>query len=182
MEILSFGHGTLEASEILALLESAHVDVLVDVRSFPGSRRHPHVAREAMERWVPRAGIEYRWLGSLGGYRPHSAECEHDVVWRHPSFRNYAGHTRSAEFLGGIDDLLAIARDRRVAYMCSEAVWWKCHRRLISDFLACARGVHVRHLMHDGKLQEHKPTEGLRLRDDGLIVYDAVPQASLPGF
>lgn len=182
MEILSFGHGTLESGEILALLERANVEVLVDVRSFPGSRRHPHVGREAMERWVPAAGIEYRWLPSLGGYRPHNEECEHDVVWRHPSFRNYAGHTRSVEFLSGIDEMLAIARDQRVAYMCSEAVWWKCHRRLISDFLVCARGVHVRHLMHDGKLQEHKPTEGLRLREDSLIVYDAVPQALLPGF
>lgn len=182
IDILSFGHGTLEAEQILDLLHGAGVEVLVDVRSFPASRRHPHVNREAMERWVPASGIEYRWIRNLGGFRPHTAECEHDVVWRNASFRNYAGYTRSPEFRAAIVELLMIARQRRVAYMCSESVWWKCHRRLISDFLVCAQGVHVRHLMHDGSLQLHKPTDGLRLREDGLIVYDAGPQPLLPGF
>lgn len=181
MEILSFGHGTLPAEDIVALLRGAGVQVLVDVRSFPGSRRNPHLGREAMQKWVPEAGIVYHWIQSLGGFRPKSAECAHDIAWRNDSFRNYAGYTRSPGFTSGIAELLAVARDQRVAYMCSEAVWWKCHRRIISDFLVTSLGVHVQHLMHDGSIREHRVTDGIRLREDGMVVYDMLGQPALPG-
>jgi len=88
-------------------------------------------------------------------------------------FRGYAGYMRSADFLAAIDGVLAEAVTRQVTVMCSESVWWRCHRRLVADFVCVARGTEVRHLMHDGRLEEHRPSPGLRLRDDGLLVYDA---------
>lgn len=97
----------------------------------------------------------------------------HDVAWREEMFRGYAEHMRTGGFLDAVGELIAEAGTRRVAVMCSESVWWRCHRRLLADFVSVARGVPVRHLMHDGSLADHRPSPGLRLRDDGLIVYDA---------
>lgn len=171
---LTFGHGTLTQDEMLALLRAAGVETLADVRSFPGSRRMPHVSRENLEQWLPESGIRYVWLKDLGGFRKHSEESAHDTVWRNESFRNYAGYTRSPSFLAGIDALIKLGAESHTAFMCSETVWWRCHRRIIADFLTVARGIPILHLMHDGKLAPHKTTDGLRLRDDGLIVYDAV--------
>ena len=88
-------------------------------------------------------------------------------------FRGYAGYMRTSEFLAAADELIAEASTQRVAAMCSESLWWRCHRRLVADFVSVARGLPVLHLMHDGRLQEHRPSPGIRLRDDGLLVYDA---------
>ena len=125
-----------------------------------------------MEEWLPAAGVAYRWEKRLGGFRRPSADNP-DVVWRESMFRGYAEHMRSGDFGAAIDAVLAEAESRQVAVMCSESVWWRCHRRLVADFVSAARGVEVRHLMHDGRLEPHRPSEGLRLRDDGLLVYDA---------
>ena len=125
-----------------------------------------------MEEWLPGAGVAYRWEKRLGGFRRPSADNP-DVVWRESMFRGYAEHMRSAEFGAAIDAVLAEAESRQVAVMCSESVWWRCHRRLVADFVCAARGAEVRHLMHDGRLEPHRPSDGLRLRDDGLLVYDA---------
>jgi uncharacterized protein (DUF488 family) len=144
----------------------------VDIRTAPGSRRNPQFARAAMEEWLPAAGIAYRWEKRLGGFRKPSAGNP-DVAWRESMFRGYAEYMRSADFRAAIDGVLAEAGERPVAVMCSEAVWWRCHRRLVADFAATARGVEVRHLMHDGRVEPHRPSPGLRLRDDGLLVYDA---------
>src|SRR6516225_6104461 len=170
--LLTFGHGTATAERMTDLLRGAGVAVLVDVRTAPGSRRHPHVARAELERWLPEAGISYRWEKRLGGFRKPAPDSP-DTAWREDMFRGYAGYMRSADFLAAIDGVLAEAVSRLVAVMCSESVWWRCHRRLVADFVTAARGVEVRHLMHDGRLEEHRPSPGLRLRDDGLLVYDA---------
>ena len=95
------------------------------------------------------------------------------MAWREDMFRGYAEHMRSPDFLLAIDAVLAEAASRQVAVMCSESLWWRCHRRRVADFVSVARGVEVRHLMHDGRIEEHRPSAGLRLRDDGLLVYDA---------
>jgi uncharacterized protein (DUF488 family) len=99
------------------------------------------------------------------------------VVWREDMFRGYAEHMRSPDFRTAIDAVLAEAEAEpdtpQVTVMCSESLWWRCHRRLVADFAAVARGIEVRHLMHDGRLEPHRPTPGVRLRDDGLLVYDA---------
>jgi uncharacterized protein (DUF488 family) len=171
MALITFGHGTASAERIAELLGSAGVSALVDVRTAPGSRRHPHVARAEMERWLPEHGIAYRWEKRLGGFRRPSPDSP-DVAWREPMFRGYAEHMRRPDFLAAIDEVIAGAAPGHLAVMCSESVWWRCHRRLIADFAEIARGVPVRHLMHDGRLAEHRPSPGVRLREDGLLVYD----------
>ncbi|WP_369195325.1 DUF488 domain-containing protein [Streptomyces djakartensis] len=169
--LVTFGHSTAGRERILELLRGAGVVALVDVRTAPGSRRDPDLLRERLAGWLPDGGIGYRWERDLGGFRP-LPEDSPDVVWRNASFRGYAAHTRSPEFVAAMDRLLREAAGARTAVMCSEAVWWRCHRRLIADFAVLARGVTVLHLMHDGRLTPHRPTPGARLRDDGLLVYD----------
>ncbi|WP_324789569.1 DUF488 domain-containing protein [Streptomyces sp. H51] len=170
-ELITFGHGTADRASLTDLLRGAGVTAVVDVRTAPGSRRHPDMSRQRLERWLPEAGVAYRWEPRLGGFRRPPPDSP-DTVWRNVSFRGYAAHTRSPEFVAAMDDLLRQARAERTAVMCGEAVWWRCHRRLIADFAVLARGALVRHLMHDGRLTAHRPTPGARLRPDGLLVYD----------
>ena len=176
--LLTFGHGTASAGRMTELLLGAGVAALIDVRTAPGSRRHPHVARAELEQWLPEAGISYRWDKRLGGFRRPAPDSP-DVAWREDMFRGYAGHMRTAGFLAAADEVLAQASTQVSAVMCAESLWWRCHRRLLADFACAARGVPVRHLMHDGSLEDHRLSPGLRLRDDGLLVYD-VGQPMLP--
>ena len=169
--LLTFGHGTASAGRMTGLLRGAGVAALVDVRIAPGSRRHPHVARAELERWLPEAGISYRWEKRLGGLRAPEPDSP-DVAFGVDSLRGYAGHMRTATFLTAVDQVLALASARGTAVMCAESLWWRCHRRMLADFVTAARGMPVRHLMHDGRLEEHRLSPGLRLRDDGLLVYD----------
>ncbi|GHK01150.1 DUF488 domain-containing protein [Streptomyces sp. NPDC003753] len=174
--LVTFGHGTADRDRLSDLLRAAGIAAVVDVRTAPGSRRNPDVGRERLRQWLPECGIAYRWEPRLGGFRkvPHDSP---DTVWRNESFRGYAGHTRTAEFVDAITLLLEEAAQRRTAVMCGEAVWWRCHRRLIADFVVLARGRPVLHLMHDGRLVPHSLSQGVRLRDDGLLVYDVRPPA-----
>ena len=174
--LLTYGHGTASAERTVAVLAGAGVSALVDIRTAPGSRRNPQFVRAAMQEWLPDAGIAYRWEKRLGGFRKPSVGNP-DLAWREDMFRGYAEHMRSADFLAAIDALLAGAGQAGagsglVTVMCSESLWWRCHRRLVADFVSVARGVEVRHLMHDGRTEAHRPSPGLRLRDDGLLVYD----------
>jgi uncharacterized protein (DUF488 family) len=173
--LITFGHGTASAERIIELLRSAGVTTLIDLRSAPGSRRNPHVARAELERWLPADGISYRWEKRLGGFRRPAPDSP-DVAWRETAFRGYAGHMRQPDFLSAIDEVLAPAGAGQQAVMCSESLWWRCHRRLIADFAEIARGVPVRHLMHDGMLAPHRRSAGVRLRADGLLVYDGGQQ------
>ena len=186
--LLTYGHGTDSAERTVAVLAGAGVSALVDIRTAPGSRRNPQFARAAMEEWLPAAGIGYRWEKRLGGFRKPGAGNP-DVAWREDMFRGYAEHMRSADFGAAVDAVLAEAvlaeavlaesgsavagsGSAFLTVMCSESLWWRCHRRLLADFVSVARGVEVRHLMHDGRVEAHRPSPGLRLRADGLLVYD----------
>jgi uncharacterized protein (DUF488 family) len=169
--LLTYGHGTDSAEGTARLLAGAGVVSLVDIRTAPGSRRHPQFARAAVEEWVPAAGIAYRWEKRLGGFRKPGAGNP-DTAWREEMFRGYAEHMRSAGFLDAIGAVLEEAGGRLVAVMCSESVWWRCHRRLVADFVSIARETEVRHLMHDGQARPHRASPGVRLRADGLLVYD----------
>ena len=175
--LVTFGHGTAPQDHLLALLRGAGVASLVDIRTAPGSRRHPHASRDALAAWLPEAGIAYRWEPRLGGFRKPSPDSP-DQVWRNESFRGYAGWMRTPDFVAAVDGVLADSADVPTAVMCSESLWWRCHRRLVADFAAVARQVPVVHLLHDGRIEPHPPTDGVRRRDDGLLVYDA-GQASL---
>ena len=172
--LLTYGHGTEPAERTAEILQEAGVSSLVDIRTAPGSRRNPQFARAAMAEWLPQAGVAYRWEPRLGGFRRPSAGNP-DVAWREDMFRGYAEHMRSPDFLAAIDAVLAEAEAStpQLTVMCSESLWWRCHRRLVADFATVARGIEVNHLMHDGHLEVHHPTPGVRLRDDGLLVYDA---------
>ena len=176
MRILTFGHGTAAPALIVRLLRAADIELLVDVRTAPGSRRNPQVARTAMERWLPDAGIGYRWEKRLGGWRKPPTESP-DTALRNRSFAGYAAHMRSPEFLAAVDDLFDEASQKRLAVMCAEAVWWRCHRKLLADPLVLVRTADVRHLMHDGSVRVHQPSVEARLDPTlGGLVYDAGQQ------
>ncbi|MER7983301.1 DUF488 domain-containing protein [Streptomyces sp. NPDC095817] len=178
--LITFGHSTAEREQLIGLLRTAEVNSVVDVRIGPGSRRNPDLNRESLAQWMPQAAITYRWEKALGGFRKPPLDSL-DVIWRNTSFRGYAAHTRDADFLAAMDRLLAEASRTRTAVMCSEALWWRCHRRLIADFAVVARTTPVHHLMHNGRLIPHAPTSGLRLRSDGLLVYDDLAAAEDTG-
>lgn len=168
--LYTVGHGTLTAEAFASLLEGAEITRVVDVRSFPGSRHNPQFRREEMEQWLPAGGIEYVWIRELGGRRRSAGESK-NIALRNDAFRAYADYMNSVEFHQGVDRLLPVAASDPTAVMCSESVWWRCHRRLIADYLVLVRGIDVVHLMHDGRLTVHVPTDGVRVADDGLV-YD----------
>lgn len=167
-ELLTVGHGRLGRGDLAALLHGAHVESVVDIRRFPGSRHNPDVFTEEMAVWLPGSGITYRWDARLGGRRKLPADSS-DSWWKVDAFRAYAAHTRTPEFAAGLVDLLDTMRGGRTAVMCSEAVWWRCHRRLVADVVRIAHGSSVLHLMPDGKIREHLPAEGARLVGDQLV-------------
>ena len=168
--LLTVGHGTHPAEAFADLLRRAGATAVVDVRIWAASRRNPQFARPSMEAWLPQAGIDYRWEPRLGGYRRLPPDSP-DTALRTASFRAYAAHMRTAEFRAAVADLLAQAADRPTAIMCSESVWWRCHRRLVADAAVLLHGRQVRHLMPDGRLAEHRPTDGFRVAGDALF-YD----------
>ena len=176
--LLTIGHGTATAQELVALLEGAGMERLVDVRTAPGSRRHPQFRRETMAGWLAEAGLAYRWEPELGGFRrPEPASVNHGL--RHPAFRGYADHMRGPRFWAALDRLLAEATAAPTAAMCSETLWWRCHRRLLADAAVLVRGAEVRHLDHRGGQERHRPTAGVR-RDGDLLAYDLGATPPLP--
>jgi uncharacterized protein (DUF488 family) len=176
--LLTVGHGTHDRAGLAALLTGAGVERLVDVRRFPGSRTHPDLRREALEQWLPEAGVGYRWDERLGGRRrlPPDEPVEDDW-WTVAQFAAYAAHTRTPDFRAALDDVLADATGARVAVMCSESVWWRCHRRIVADVAVLARGVDVQHLMPDGRLAPHRPSDGARIGEDGEVRWPATVRA-----
>jgi uncharacterized protein (DUF488 family) len=142
--VYTIGHSTRSSEELLALLRGADVEQVADVRAFPSSRRHPQFNRDALSTWLPSAGIQYTHMPGLGGRRA-PAEGSPNGGWRERAFQGYADHMASAEFQRALTELDATARVRSTAIMCAEAVWWRCHRRLIADALV-VRGWRVEHL------------------------------------
>jgi len=175
--VWTIGHSTRGWDEFLALLGSCGIEAVADVRRFPGSRRYPWFAGEAMAQSLPAAGLDYLWLPQLGGRR-RALPGSPNGAWRNAAFQGYADHLQSAEFAEGLALLLELAARRRTALMCAEAVWWRCHRRLIADVLT-ARGVEVLHILDAGHVQQHALTDSARLVD-GRLVYPP-PQDDLFG-
>jgi len=171
--LLAVGHGAASQEQLAGLLHAAEVTALVDVRRFPASRVHPHVTREALQTWLPACGVGYRWEPRLGGRRRLAAgDPPPDTWWTVEAFRAYAAHTRTTEFKEALAAVLDAAQGTTVAVLCSESLWWRCHRRLVADVAVLAHGVPVRHLMHDGTLPPHAPAAGARLAGDGQVVWD----------
>jgi uncharacterized protein (DUF488 family) len=170
MPLLTFGHGPDDRVRLGDRLTAAGIEELVDVRRFPGSRSNPDVGRDVLAAWLPGRGVGYHWEARLGGRRRLPAgEPVADGWWTVAQFAAYAAHTRTPEFAAALDEVLAAAQGRRVAVMCSESVWWRCHRRLIADVVVLGRSQPVEHLMPDGRLSPHRPAEGAVLDPDGAV-------------
>ena len=173
--LMTVGHGTLGSEELAELLGSAGVQLVVDIRSAPGSRRHPHFGRDQMEQWLPAAEIDYRWEKDLGGHRRPVVGSANTAL-RHPGFRSYADYMATGSFAAGLARLLDDAAARPTAAMCAETLWWRCHRRLVADAAVLLAGAAVHHLGHDGRLSAHRVTEGARVANaEGTtrLVFDA---------
>jgi uncharacterized protein (DUF488 family) len=168
MTILTLGHSTHSLDELVALLRRHEIEALVDVRSVPRSRRMPHFAKESLEECLPRRGIEYTHAKELGGFR-RPAPGSSNAGWQVEGFRGYADYMRTLEFEKALERLEALARRRRTAIMCAEGLWWRCHRRLISDALL-VRGWEVRHIDPAGALADHRLPEFARV-EDGRLSY-----------
>ena len=170
--ILTVGHGTLAAAAFAQLLQGEAVDLVIDVRRFPGSRRHPQFAGDAMSVWLPHLGTDYVWLPALGGRRRPTPGSP-NVALRNPQFRAYADYMGSDEFAVAVKDLYAQQSKRAVALMCSESLWWRCHRRLVADHLVLVERLAVHHLFHDGRHMPH-PVMAEARRINNRVVYDLV--------
>jgi uncharacterized protein (DUF488 family) len=166
--IFTVGHSTRPQDELIAILKEAGVELLVDVRRFPGSRRHPQFGKEALSAGLAAAGIAYRHEPDLGGRREPRPDSP-NTAWRVAGFRGYADHMASAEFRAALERLVA-QQETPTAVMCAEAVPWKCHRQLIADALV-ARGVDVVHLLGRGRRETHVLNPNAVAGPDGVVVY-----------
>jgi uncharacterized protein (DUF488 family) len=173
--IWTIGHSTRTLEEFLGLLDEYGIQAIADVRRFPGSRRYPYFASEALAESLPAHGIAYRWLPELGGRRKVQPGSP-NTAWRNASFQGYADHLASAEFAAGLEKLLELAAERRTSLMCAEAVWWRCHRSLIADVLKL-RGIEVVHIIDAKHTTVHPYTSAARIVD-GQLSY-APAQAGL---
>ena len=167
--IFTAGHSTRTSEELRALLAEHGIEVLVDVRRYPGSRRHPQFSKEALAASLAEAGIGYIHEPGLGGRRAARPDSPH-TAWRVEAFRGYADHMETAEFEAALDRLIRLGAERRVAILCAEAVPWRCHRRLISDALV-ARGIEVRHILGPGHAEPHQLDANARILPGGRLLY-----------
>jgi len=175
MTVFTIGHSTRSLETFLGLLRAAAIDHLVDVRRFPHSRRQTQFNIETLPAALAANGIGYTHMEALGGRRkprPGGKSSPH-TLWREESFRNYADYAETPEFHAAFDALRKIEQSKRPVIMCAEAVWWRCHRRIITDYLL-ASGIEVQHIL-DGKIEPAHITEGAIMQPDGSILYTDVP-------
>jgi uncharacterized protein (DUF488 family) len=177
LEIYTIGHSTRSAGEFLKLLENSGIQLLVDVRRYPASRRHPQFAASALESTLGAAGIEYLHAPFLGGRRK-ARKGSPNTGWRVGGFRGYADYASSEPFRTALERLIQVARDRKVTIMCAEAVPWRCHRQLIADQL-CVRGIAVLHIIRPGRIELHRLNPMAQVLPGPKLVYPAA-QPSIP--
>jgi uncharacterized protein (DUF488 family) len=176
VRIATVGHSNRSFEAFVGLLRAGGVDFVADVRSFPKSRSNPAYNVDALPGRLAEHGIGYRHIPALGGRRARQPGVPEEVNagWRNQSFHNYADYALSPAFAGALAELRELGRVREVAIMCAEAVWWRCHRRIIADHLLL-RGDEVVHLSEPGRATIARPTPGARRTNDGLVVYPASP-------
>jgi uncharacterized protein (DUF488 family) len=172
VRVLTIGHSNRSCEEFLSLLREFEIDTLVDVRRYPGSRKFPHFNRETLREFLNARSIDYIWLEALGGRR-HKGKSQHSLNMglESPGFRNYADYMATSEFEKAVNELLSTVAASRTAIMCAEKFYWKCHRRLLSDYLL-AKGVEVIHIIEPGKVSSHKLTPGAVVTC-GTVTYPA---------
>ncbi len=168
-KLWTIGHSTHSLDEFVAMLQSFNIEYLMDIRRFPGSRKFPQFNKDNLEKSIPEHNIEYIHLEELGGRR--KAKCDSkNTTWRNASFMGYADYMETPEFKEGLENLKKGALQKRTAIMCSEAVWWRCHRSMVSDAMK-AEEWNVMHIMGIGKEQEHPYTQPARIVD-GQLSYE----------
>jgi uncharacterized protein (DUF488 family) len=165
-QIWTIGHSTRSMDEFIEILKGAQIELIVDVRRFPGSKKFPHFSKESLAQTLNKNKIEYMHLPELGGRRKAKKESG-NIAWKKEAFIGYADYMETEEFHLGIERLMTFAKANRTAYMCSEAVWWRCHRTLISDYLKAA-GWKVIHLMALNKSQEHPYSSAAKIVEGKL--------------
>ena len=172
MTLYTIGHSTRTIGEFVALLQQVAVDTVVDVRAFPRSRTNPQFNAAPLTGSLMQAGMTYRHVRALGGRRHRSPEAapSPNTLWRNEAFRNYADYATTEVFRAGMDELRALIRDHCCAVMCAEAVWWRCHRRIIADYLL-AEGIPVAHILGFHKVAPATLTAGARRWRGGTLVY-----------
>jgi uncharacterized protein (DUF488 family) len=175
--LFTVGHSTRELDELIRICEAHGIGAIADVRRFPGSRRSPHFARQALQQSLPAHGIEYLWLSALGGHRRRAAGAP-PSPWQVDAFAAYAEHMTTPEFRAGLDALMMSLAVRPTAIMCAEASPYRCHRRLISDWMEL-HGIEVMHLFDERRSERHHVTAFARRAGDD-VAYEAGPQLELP--
>jgi uncharacterized protein (DUF488 family) len=176
MTIWTVGHSTHTLDAFVTLLTGHGITLLADIRTVPKSRRHPHFHAGALGQTLPERGVAYVQLPRLGGWRRAAADSPNDA-WRNLSFRGYADYATSDEFGEGLAQLRALAAAQPTAMMCSEALWWRCHRRLVADRLVVA-GDTVCHIGSDGRASAHQLAEFAAVGADGVVTYPATSKRS----
>jgi uncharacterized protein (DUF488 family) len=166
--LYTIGHSTRTLEDLIETLRAHDIQTLVDIRAFPMSRRLPQFNRDSLEQTLPAAGIQYIWMKALGGYRKKMADESPHIALRNQSFRNYADYMLTPEFEHAIAELITLAEQSRTAYMCAERVYFRCHRMLVSDWLA-AHGHEVLHIDGTGPVRPHKLTSEARLVEGRLL-------------
>jgi uncharacterized protein (DUF488 family) len=170
--VFTIGHSNHPLDRFLELLTRHRIELLADIRRFPGSRKYPHFNRESLAAALTAKSIGYEWIEELGGRRKAPAGIvSSNQGLRNESFRNYADYMLTPEFRQAIDKLLAIAAQRPTAMMCAEGLWWQCHRRLVSDHLV-ANGVSVEHIFPNAQTKPHVMTPEAR-SSAGRVIYPA---------
>ncbi|HEX6574401.1 MAG TPA: DUF488 domain-containing protein [Gemmatimonadaceae bacterium] len=166
--IWTIGHSTRSVEEFIDVISAHDIELVADVRRFPGSRRLPHFSSDALSHSLIENGIHYRWLEPLGGRRRSDASIVN--AWRHPAFSAYAEHVKSEEFAEGLMELLMLSQGLKTAIMCAEVLWWRCHRRIISDVLT-SLGANVVHIRDRDHSELHKLAAPAQLID-GALTYE----------
>jgi uncharacterized protein (DUF488 family) len=168
LTIWTIGHSNHSAETFKAMLKSFDIELVADIRRFPGSKKYPHFNKETLENLLAEINTKYVHFPELGGRRKPRPDSK-NIAWRHEAFRGYADYMETDEFKKGINQLMTFAKKYRTVYMCSEAVWWSCHRSLVSDYLK-SLGWQVMHIMGVNKSNEHPYTSVANIID-GQLVY-----------
>ncbi|WP_343669287.1 DUF488 domain-containing protein [Chitinophaga sp.] len=169
--IYTIGHSTHSIEDFLLMLESFGIKTVVDIRSLPGSRKFPQFDQDNLQKSLEEKGIQYLYFPDLGGRRKVKKDSRNNR-WRNESFRGYADYMETENFKNAIEKLEQIALQKPTAYMCAEAVWWRCHRSMVSDYLK-AKGWTVYHIMAKGKAEEHPYTSAAKIVDGNVCYTDA---------
>jgi uncharacterized protein (DUF488 family) len=171
--IYTIGHSTRTLEELVALLQTFSIEMLVDVRSYPGSKRYPHFNKESLSKKLPAKDLLYLHIQCLGGRRKALPQSK-NTAWKNDAFRGYADYMETGDFKKGVDELEKTGSRYRTAFMCSEAVWWRCHRSMIADYMK-VNGWKVLHILNNKKTEEHPFTAAAKIVD-GYLSYSATQQ------